>query len=100
MFKFSTLARTTSSHTSCRFFIHFFFFNAEMTVTTPLYSMVNRLGQLVQQDTATPSAQTHFELLRMIDQIKLAVESPSETVQRLIYQVWCALIRNDSGYSI
>lgn len=58
-----------------------------MTVTTPLYSMFNRLGQLVQQDIATPSAQTHFELLRMIDQFKLAVESPTETVQRLIYQV-------------
>ncbi|KAJ5532994.1 hypothetical protein N7494_009546 [Penicillium frequentans] len=57
-----------------------------MTVTTPLYSMLNRLGQLVQQDTATPSAQTHFELLRMIEQLKLAVESPAETVQRLIYQ--------------
>ncbi|KAJ5630896.1 uncharacterized protein N7484_010996 [Penicillium longicatenatum] len=57
-----------------------------MTVTTPLYSMVNRLGQLVQQESNNSSPQTHFELLRMIDQFKLAVESPSETVQRLIYQ--------------
>jgi hypothetical protein len=65
----------------------FVFFNADMTVTTPLYSMVNRLGQLVQQESNNSSPQTHYELLRMIDQFKLAVESPSETVQRLIYQV-------------
>ncbi|KAJ5935065.1 hypothetical protein N7466_004612 [Penicillium verhagenii] len=57
-----------------------------MTVTTPLHSMVYRLGQLVQQNTVNPSEKAHFELLQVIDQFKLAVESPSETVQRLIYQ--------------
>ncbi|KAJ5637781.1 hypothetical protein N7490_007660 [Penicillium lividum] len=57
-----------------------------MTVITPLYSMFNQMGQLVQQNAANPSAQSHFELLRMIEQFKLAVESPSETIQRLIYQ--------------
>ncbi|KAJ6008274.1 hypothetical protein N7540_012250 [Penicillium herquei] len=57
-----------------------------MTITTPLNSMVNHLGQLVHQDTLNPSAQTHFELLQMIDQLRLAVETPTETVLRLIYQ--------------
>jgi hypothetical protein len=61
-----------------------------MTVTTgtPLYSMVNRLGQLAVQEGSSPSPQTHLELLRMIDQLRLAVESPTETILRLIYQVY------------
>lgn len=58
-----------------------------MTVITPLYSMVNRLGQLALQDGSDPSPKAHFELLRMIDQLRLAVETPTETVLRLIYQV-------------
>ncbi|KAJ5585608.1 uncharacterized protein N7459_005408 [Penicillium hispanicum] len=57
-----------------------------MTVITPLYSMTSRLGQLVLQDATTPSAQTHFELLQAIDQLRLAVETPTDTVLRLIYQ--------------
>lgn len=60
---------------------------ATMTVITPLYAMLNRLGQLALQDSAKPSPQTHFELLQMIDQLKSAVETPTETVLRLIYQV-------------
>ncbi|KAJ5413954.1 hypothetical protein N7509_000581 [Penicillium cosmopolitanum] len=57
-----------------------------MTVTTPLYSMVNHLGQLAVQEGSSPSPQTHLELLRMIDQLRLAIESPTETILRLIYQ--------------
>jgi hypothetical protein len=63
-----------------------------MTVTTPLYAMLKRLGQLALQDGAKPSPQTHFELLQMIDQLKLAVETPTETVLRLIYQVNMSLL--------
>jgi hypothetical protein len=59
----------------------------DMTVISPLYSMVNRLGQLALQDGSDPSPKAHFELLRMIDQLRLAVETPTETVLRLIYQV-------------
>lgn len=58
-----------------------------MTVITPLYAMVNHLGKLALKEGSNPSPQTHLELLRMIDQLRLAVESPTETVLRLIYQV-------------
>lgn len=58
-----------------------------MTVTTPLDSMVHHMAQLVLEDTRNPSPQSHFELLQMIEQIRLAVETPTETVLRLIYQV-------------
>jgi hypothetical protein len=58
-----------------------------MTVITPLYALVNRLGQLAVQDGSNPSPQTHFELLQIINQLRLAVETPTETVLRLIYQV-------------
>jgi hypothetical protein len=61
--------------------------SAAMTVITPLYAMINRLGQLAFLDSSNPSPQTHFELLQMIDQIRLAVETPTETTLRLIYQV-------------
>lgn len=58
-----------------------------MTIVTPLYSMINRLGQMALKEASDPSPQAHFELLRMIDQLKSAVETPTETVLRLIYQV-------------
>lgn len=61
--------------------------SATMTVITPLYAMINRLGQLAFQDSSNPSPQTHFELLQMIDQLRLAIETPTETTLRLIYQV-------------
>ncbi|KAJ6114020.1 hypothetical protein N7523_007337 [Penicillium sp. IBT 18751x] len=57
-----------------------------MTVKSPLYAMINRLGQLALQDGSDPSAQTHSDLLRIIDQLRLAVETPTESVLRLIYQ--------------
>lgn len=61
--------------------------SAAMTVITPLYATINRLGQLAFQDSSNPSPQIHFELLQMIDQLRLAVETPTETTLRLIYQV-------------
>ncbi|KAJ5669927.1 uncharacterized protein N7477_005290 [Penicillium maclennaniae] len=57
-----------------------------MTVKSPLYAMINRLGQLALQDGSDPSGQTHSDLLRIIDQLRLAVETPTESVLRLIYQ--------------
>ena len=58
-----------------------------MTITTSLQSLVNRLGQIALKDAANPSPQVHYELLQMIEQLRTAVESPTETVLRLIYQV-------------
>ena len=58
-----------------------------MAITTPLHSMVHRLEHLALQEDSKPSPQSHFELLRMIDQLRLVVETPAETVLRLIYQV-------------
>jgi hypothetical protein len=58
-----------------------------MTVVTPLYAMVHRLEQLALRDALNSSPHTHFELLQMIDQLKLAVETPMETFLRLVYQV-------------
>ncbi|KAK9857903.1 Demethylsterigmatocystin 6-O-methyltransferase [Penicillium brevicompactum] len=57
-----------------------------MTITTSLQSLVNRLGQIALKDAANPSPQVHYELLQMIEQLRAAVESPTETVLRLIYQ--------------
>lgn len=49
--------------------------------------MINHLRHLAVQEGSNPSPQTHLELLRMIDQLKLTVETPTETILRLIYQV-------------
>ncbi|KAJ5486764.1 hypothetical protein N7530_001064 [Penicillium desertorum] len=57
-----------------------------MTITTPFHCLVNRLGQMALKEASEPSPQAHFELLRMIDQLRSAVETPTETVLRLIYQ--------------
>lgn len=58
-----------------------------MTLTTPLESLVNRLGQIALKEASSPSPQRHYELLQMIEQLRSAVETPTETVLRLIYQV-------------
>jgi hypothetical protein len=58
-----------------------------MTITTPLWNLVHRLGQIALEEASNPSPQVHFELLHMIEQLRSAVETPTETVLRLIYQV-------------
>ena len=58
-----------------------------MTIITPFHSLVSRLGQMALKEASEPSPQAHFELLRMIDELRSAVETPTETVLRLIYQV-------------
>ena len=61
--------------------------------------MVHRLEHLALQEDSKPSPQSHFELLRMIDQLRLAVETSAETVLRLVYQVWIEFRREMSwGY--
>jgi hypothetical protein len=58
-----------------------------MTIVMPLYSLVNRIGAMALEEASEPSPQAHFELLQMIDQLRSAVETPTETVLCLIYQV-------------
>ncbi|OGE50223.1 hypothetical protein PENARI_c018G01254 [Penicillium arizonense] len=57
-----------------------------MTIVMPLYSLVNRIGAMALEVASEPSPQAHFELLQMIDQLRSAVETPTETVLCLIYQ--------------
>ncbi|GKZ17726.1 hypothetical protein AbraIFM66951_010868 [Aspergillus brasiliensis] len=50
-------------------------------------SLVETIKQTALQDQgACRSAQSHFQLLGLIDELRLAVETPTETVLRLIYQ--------------
>lgn len=63
-----------------------------MTVISPLYALVNRIGQLALQEDSDSSSKAHFEMLRMIDELRLAVETPTETVLRLIYQVRAGMV--------
>ncbi|KAJ5991587.1 hypothetical protein N7522_011794 [Penicillium canescens] len=57
-----------------------------MTIVTSLYSLVNRIGTMALKEASEPFPQAHFELLQMVDQLRSAVETPTETVLRLIYQ--------------
>lgn len=54
-----------------------------------LLSLVEDIRQAAVQDSSSSSrsSQSHFHLLSLIDQLRLAVETPTETVLRLIYQV-------------
>ncbi|KAL4925955.1 S-adenosyl-L-methionine-dependent methyltransferase [Aspergillus undulatus] len=53
-----------------------------------ILSLVEDIRQAAVKDTTstTGSPDTHFHLLSLIDQLRLAVEAPTETVLRLIYQ--------------
>ncbi|PYH91832.1 S-adenosyl-L-methionine-dependent methyltransferase [Aspergillus ellipticus CBS 707.79] len=52
-----------------------------------LLSLVEDIKQAaLQEQGPNPSAQSHFRLLGLIDELRLAVETPTETVLRLIYQ--------------
>ena len=55
-----------------------------MTITIPLHSMIHRLRNLTLQEELESSPQPHFKLLHMIDQVRFAVETLTETVLRLI----------------
>lgn len=49
-------------------------------------SLVEEITQLASSTDAS-SARSHFRLLGLVDQLKLAVETPNETALRLMYQV-------------
>lgn len=56
-----------------------------MSATTIL-SLTEQIRREVSLDPS-PSGHGHARLLRLADELKLAVETPTETVLRLIYQV-------------
>lgn len=59
-----------------------------------LISLTEQVRQLVLKRSLKEnlSPRAHFELLQLIDELRLAVETPEETVLRLIYQVRSLLI--------
>ncbi|THC91391.1 hypothetical protein EYZ11_009140 [Aspergillus tanneri] len=48
-------------------------------------SLIDEIRQLASSEQGD-SVQSRFQLLRLIDELKLAVETPTETVLRMIYQ--------------
>jgi hypothetical protein len=56
-----------------------------MSASTIL-SLTDQIRHEVSSD-ASSSGHGHARLLRLVDELKLAVETPPETVLRLIYQV-------------
>ncbi|KAL4868719.1 hypothetical protein BDV12DRAFT_185763 [Aspergillus spectabilis] len=59
----------------------------DFSETPNLLSLVEDVRQAVVEDSSSSrSPRSHFRLLSLIDQLRLAVETPTETVLRLIYQ--------------
>ncbi|KAL3479375.1 S-adenosyl-L-methionine-dependent methyltransferase [Aspergillus californicus] len=55
--------------------------------STDILFLVDSIRQAAVEDTSTSrSSSSPFQLLSLIDQLRLAVETPTETVLRLIYQ--------------
>jgi hypothetical protein len=51
-----------------------------------ILSLVDEIKKETTQDSLYPS-HSHARLLQLVDELKLAVETPTETILRLIYQV-------------
>ena len=55
---------------------------------SPLSSLLTKLNLAVEEDlSSTGSLNSHVKLLELVYELTLVVESPMETVQRIIYQV-------------
>lgn len=54
--------------------------------TSTIFALTDQIRQEASLGPAS-SGHEHARLLRLIDELKLAVETPTETVLRLIYQV-------------
>lgn len=54
--------------------------------TTSVLSLADQIKQEISQQSSSPG-HGHARLLQLIDELKLAVETPTETILRLIYQV-------------
>ena len=58
------------------------------TESCPILSLIEAIKQVALQTHSAPQAgDSHDRLVGLIDQLKLAVETPTDTVLRLIYQV-------------
>ncbi|KAJ5912258.1 hypothetical protein N7504_001141 [Penicillium tannophilum] len=53
--------------------------------TASIQSLVDQIKREATQDSST-AGHSHARLLQLIDELKLAVETPTETILRLIYQ--------------
>jgi hypothetical protein len=51
-----------------------------------ILSLVDEIKKETTQDSLYPG-HSHARLLQLVDELKLAVETPTETILRLIYQV-------------
>lgn len=55
--------------------------------TTSILSLVDKIKEATQGSLSPGHG--HARLLQLVDELKLAVETPTETILRLIYQVRC-----------
>ena len=60
--------------------------SSEAPPRSDLLTLVDRIRYTAANEHSA-SADSHSQLLNLIDELKLAVETPNETVLRLIYQV-------------
>jgi hypothetical protein len=51
-----------------------------------IFSLVDEIKKETTQDSLYPG-HSHARLLQLVDELKLTVETPTETILRLIYQV-------------
>jgi hypothetical protein len=54
--------------------------------TTSILSLVDEIKKETKQ-SALSAGHSHTRLLQLVDELKLTVETPTETILRLIYQV-------------
>jgi hypothetical protein len=54
--------------------------------TTSILSLVDEVKREIKQSSLSPG-HSHARLLQLVDELKLTVETPTETILRLIYQV-------------
>ena len=61
---------------------------APSSESSPLSSLLTKLNLAAEEDLSSAgSLNSHAKLLGLVHELTLVVESPMETVQRIIYQV-------------
>ncbi|KAI9926344.1 hypothetical protein MW887_004108 [Aspergillus wentii] len=54
--------------------------------TQAILSLADEIKSLATEESTSPSGARHVQLLQRVDELKLAIESPTDTILRLIYQ--------------